>query len=226
MPHHHVTGQHVQKASAALHERRWLDAAIELKEAIKLNPNNAQAYLELGFLTYGKLGTLEEARTLLEKAIELDPKSGDAHLYLAIVLWRLADNISAEHHFLRAAKLMPNPALAHATFGDCLCCKDRFVEGEEQFLLALGRDPECAPALRDYARLLLLLDRDAEAELLFKKALKVSDDRWSNHRYGAFLAKFPDRKEEAERLLLRAVELDPEYTEAIRDLQELRQRSH
>lgn len=213
---------HFRRALAAIESGNWKQASSELRQAIDLNPAHAPALQELGWLTYGKVGTPEESRKLLEAALRIDSSLGDAEMYLGIVLGHLGMTRDAEDHFRRSIVLLTDSALASATYATFLAEQGRFGEAELEFRNALDRDPALLPGLRDYARLLAILRREDEAESLFKRAFEIDpDDKWTHHRYGAFLSRLPGREAQAEQLLRRAVEKDPAYRQAREDLEAL-----
>ena len=53
---------------------RWKDALAAYKESLRLNPDNAQTYLNLGFVYY-ELGCDREAQEAFEKASKLQARS-------------------------------------------------------------------------------------------------------------------------------------------------------
>jgi tetratricopeptide (TPR) repeat protein len=61
------------------------EAATEYREAIRLDPQMADAYRNLGFLEWNE-HQLEPARDALNKAVELSPNDSFAHYYLGRVL--------------------------------------------------------------------------------------------------------------------------------------------
>jgi len=59
---------------ALARQGRWKDALAAYKESLRLNPENAQTYLNLGFVYY-ELGYDREAQEAFEKASKLQARS-------------------------------------------------------------------------------------------------------------------------------------------------------
>lgn len=217
------------EASAAAHYQRGLEAmgarelerAIsEFRQTIELNSRHAEAFQELGFATYGSGGSLEDARTYLEAAIQIRPLLGDAHLYLGIVLNRLKRHDDSEAHFRMALSLTDIPAMYHSTFAEeFLWHNSRYGEAEEHFKAALRHDPNCTMTLRDYARMLACHGRDEEASRLFTRAIKLDpSDRHAIHAYNEFLRELECEDHDPDDCLRAAIDSDPDYIEGIRCL--------
>lgn len=206
----------------AKHHNDLVQAGGHFQAAIDLNPHYAEAYGELGAISYA-LGNFEDAAKQLRQAIDLDPPQGNPHLFLALTLGELKRHDDAEIEFQKAIVNSHAPAVAQAAYGNYLGSLQR-PEAEQAFKSALEHDPECLLALRDYARLLASVGRDAEAEALFRKALEIQpDSAVTNLRFGRFLSGMADRLKEAVAHLRRALELDPglrEAQEALDDLAE------
>src|SRR5215831_5079932 len=102
----------------------------------------------------------DEAVTLFETALALDPKSADAATWLAVTLaFRVTDEMSdfPEEDLHRAEKLVaqalassPNSALAHYVKGQVLFAQSRCAEAIPEYERAISLDRSRAPA---YARL-------------------------------------------------------------------------
>ncbi|RAH13794.1 MAG: hypothetical protein CMB56_006850 [Methanobacteriota archaeon] len=69
---------------------RYEDSIKIFQSAIKLRPNEPYAYILLG-QNFRAQGNNIKARTFIDKALELDPKSNDANLQLAILFEKLGD---------------------------------------------------------------------------------------------------------------------------------------
>jgi tetratricopeptide (TPR) repeat protein len=54
------------------------------RKAVEVNPNEAEAYINLGIVLYD-CGKLEEAIAQYQQALHLDPKRADAHYHLGII---------------------------------------------------------------------------------------------------------------------------------------------
>ena len=52
---------------------QWMEAAAAYKESLRLNPDNAQAYLNLGFVYY-ELGYDREAQEAFDRASKLQAR--------------------------------------------------------------------------------------------------------------------------------------------------------
>ena len=76
--------------------------------AIELDPNHFEANL-----TYGRLllleGHPESALPKLNRAVEVDPESSEAHGFLAVAYQRLGKLQDAERERARAAQLRAQP---------------------------------------------------------------------------------------------------------------------
>lgn len=195
---------------------RQLEAAREaLRDAVAAAPDHAEAWAELGWITYVLELGLGEAARCLERGVRLDPYDGMAHLYLGIVSNRRDQQEVSEAHFRLALGLTDDPALVHAFFAEeFLWGNGRYGEAEEHFRAALDADPDLVLALRDYARMLTCHGRDGEAMEMFQRALRAdpSDER-TREAYDAFLIDLVAEDRDPDDCLRAAVERDPEYIE-------------
>ncbi|MFA5684232.1 MAG: type IV pilus biogenesis/stability protein PilW [Lysobacteraceae bacterium] len=117
---------------------RQVDA--ERREAAVL-----QVKLGQGYLTEGDLGT---ARDKLQRALELDPGSVDAHTLMAVLNERINRPNVAESFYRRATELKPEDGAVNNNYGAFLCTGGRFAEAEPYFGRAISdpfyRTPEVA----------------------------------------------------------------------------------
>lgn len=93
----------------ASHEALWSDA-------VRKFPTNARALNNLA-MAYMQQGRLDEARALLDHAIELRPRVGTLRTGLAIVCIELDDMPCAQGALASSLALNPNSAMAHFTSG-------------------------------------------------------------------------------------------------------------
>ena len=203
-------------------EGHYRAAHNDLRKAVEVAPEHAEAWSELGWLTYGLGMGLDEAERCLERAIRLDPHLGMAQLYLGVVLHRQDEKEAAEARFRLALGLVEDIALVHAVFAEeFLWRNSRYGEAEQHFRAALSIDPDLVLALRDYARMLACHGRDAEAKELFSRALRADPtDMHTKEAYGEFLAELVADDRDPDECLREAIKKDPQYTCGIQCLQE------
>ena len=92
---------HLENAKEYIAQERYKEASLELKNAIKLNPDNDAAHLELGKV-YLKLEEVPMAIQSYDTAVKKNPDNMEAHLKLGQVLL-LAKNTMAAR---KAAKII------------------------------------------------------------------------------------------------------------------------
>ena len=95
------------------------DAEFSYRKAIKLNPDYADAHLNLGNILID-LGKLQEAEVSTRKAIELNPNFAKAHSNLGNILRNLGKLQEAELSYRKAIKLNPDYANAHYNLANSL----------------------------------------------------------------------------------------------------------
>jgi tetratricopeptide (TPR) repeat protein len=84
-----------------------------LEEALaraKREPDSARAQFDVGTLQYAR-GQLNDARTALERAVELEPENGDAHYMLGLVYEDLERLDDARRAFESARRHTDNQML-------------------------------------------------------------------------------------------------------------------
>jgi adenylate cyclase len=122
---------------------RYFEAAIEK------DPRASSAYAYLANLYIAAMGEVlprSEVRTriqeLVQRALELDPKSPEAHTARGNQALQLeGDWARAEAEFLTAIRLNPSSMPAHAWYGILLRSLGRFEDSLRQLELALELDP-------------------------------------------------------------------------------------
>ena len=107
----------------------------------------ASQYIRLG-IGYMQEGRFELALSRLQRALELNPESAEAHDALGVLHERLGRYDLAQEHFENAIRLQPQLSAAHTNFGSFLCRQGRVEEAEQQFAAAVANplyeNPEIA----------------------------------------------------------------------------------
>jgi DNA-binding winged helix-turn-helix (wHTH) protein/TolB-like protein/Tfp pilus assembly protein PilF len=171
------------------------------QQAIKLDPNYAEAYVGLanaymrignvwGFLSPRE--TFPKAEPILKKALELDQSLADVHASLATYkLYYEWDWAGAETEFKRAIELNPNVGKAHHEYATLLQVSGRFDEAVAERELARKLDPLSPNAVATVGYPHYYAGRYDEAIKYFKQALELDPNfSWSHLWMGqAYLEK-------------------------------------
>ena len=219
MPYLHLarTNERLGLAEAARAARRRFEqlrpAHEEIdrhRQAVRANPDRAEPYNGLG-LALAEAGRLEEARILLEKALECDAEFAKAHNNLANVLQRLGDAATAIEHYCRALQLDEDMAESHYGMGMSLHSQGM----REAALRSLRRAIELRPDyIKAHINLGILLDklgRAADAVTHFRRAVDLApgDARAANNLVIALTraGRFDEAQGQLERTQERQVDL-------------------
>jgi Tfp pilus assembly protein PilF len=141
--------EQVKKASAALEKNETKQAIGYLNEAVKLYPQFAEAYSELGSL-YLKTGELDKAEEALRKTLQLNEKNPTAQLNYGIVLLNQRKMYEAEKQLEKAVLADENAATPHMYLGIALLGLNYPDYAEKEFLkaISLKNDEKLAQAHR------------------------------------------------------------------------------
>lgn len=116
------------------------EAVIHYREAIRLNPLDANAQNNLG-MTLGQLGRLDEALAHLRKALVIRPDFPDACNSVGNILSMRGEYAEADRYFLEAIRLDPNYWKARVNLAENLLAQGRREESAVLLREALGQDP-------------------------------------------------------------------------------------
>ena len=118
------------------------DASLEhvLKESLKLNPKNDQAYLWLGWF-YHDQGQLLQAEECFKKAMELNPRNDQTYLRLGCVYHDQGQLLQAEECFKKAMELNPRNDQAYLLLGWLYLRQGQPLKSEQCFKKALELNP-------------------------------------------------------------------------------------
>lgn len=137
-----------------------------------------EAYTRLGF-QYLQTGSLLDAKTFFQRALELNSNHAEAHNGLALAFQLEGDDDLSEEYFRRATRLAPDSAMMHNNFGAFLFAKKRYKEACVELSRAT-EDPfyqSRAQAFENLGRCYRHISRDAAARHAFERSLQISPNR-------------------------------------------------
>ena len=133
-------------ARGIAHERggRWKDAETDFLAALKLAPEQPYVMNYLGYSWVDQGINLDEARRMIERAVQLRPNDGFIVDSLGWVLYRLGDYAGAVGQLEKAVQLQPTDATINDHLGDAYWRVGRVQEARFQWRRALSMKPESA----------------------------------------------------------------------------------
>ena len=123
-----------------------------LRKLIELKPDHAQAYNALGYTLADRNLRLEEARTLIEKALKLSPDDAFITDSMGWVQFRLGNLPEAVEHLRKAFAVRPDPEIA-AHLGEVLWKMGKRDEAESLWQDAIKKAPSNETLLGTIKRL-------------------------------------------------------------------------
>jgi tetratricopeptide (TPR) repeat protein len=126
---------HLARGKDLYREKKYDEAIAEYDEAIRLDPKNAEAYLQRGIAYSGK-GDEDRAFAEYNLAIQINPNYAEAFHYRGIIYQGKGDNALAIADYTQAIRINPN--LLYAYF-----LRGMIREGNKDFDLAIADYTHC-----------------------------------------------------------------------------------
>jgi adenylate cyclase len=214
----YLKGLHASRRPAGGIEGGITESIGFFEEAIRRDPRFSLAHsalantlITLAGITIAPADAFPRARALVNRALELDPQSADAHTARGnLALQSERDWVLAEREFERAIALNPSHAVAHYWFAILLGILQRFDQALEEARTAAGLDP-LWPSPRSAIVSIYIQRRD------YPTALALAEDRLAQNPTDSaaqldlgFLYVHAGRKEDARRLTEQGNENDEE----------------
>ena len=169
-PHH--ARARINLGEALMNEGRTEEAAAALSEALRIDPRDGFAYLNLG-KAYVALEQVGRAVPLLQRAVEFveDPRFREA---LGHALFLQGDHAASAPQFEKALEQDPTNPFLHCRLAHALAQLERREEALAHFREALRLEPELQEAHLRLATLLLELGQPGEALQHSLRALEIA----------------------------------------------------
>ncbi len=142
------------------------------KKAVRINPNNAEAYYNLGN-AYLSQGRLAMAAGEYSKAIRAKPNYAKAYGNLAVALAQMGWLDKAIENFRRVAELEPNSPDAYFNLAGALADKGLLGEAIDNLRKTIELAPMDSAARNDLAKLLLRKGQTEQAAAEYEQVLKI-----------------------------------------------------
>jgi superkiller protein 3 len=139
---------------------------------------------------------LDESKTYLDKAIELDPKNGRAYFELGVLYNRQLKQADAEAAFGKAVKFSPGESRFWYAYGEIFRVQERNDEAISAYRKAVELEPPYPKALGKLGGLLVDKKQYDEAEPLLIQAIRKDDKNAVSYWYlgKAYAAKRKNRQ--------------------------------
>jgi len=171
-------GNYVANANlgAALIEQDKFDQAVEqLQLAIQINPNCAEAYLNLADV-YRKLGQYADAIQVYNSVIQVRPAYAPAYYELGNTYDRLGQYQQAVEAYISALKIKPDYIQAYSNLGVAYGRLGQWQNEIDACSKAIKIDPAFADAHNNLGVALGQLGRFPEAIQAFRRAIQLNPD--------------------------------------------------
>lgn len=158
---------------------QWDRAEADFRAALALNPDRPEVLNYLGYSLVEKQIKLDEALSMIQRAVAARPDSGYIRDSLGWVLYRLGRYGEASAQMERAAALMPVDPVVNDHLGDVFWAVGRYREAEFQWKRALSFvDPEDLDSEADPDRIRRKLEMGLDRVLAEEGAepLKLAND--------------------------------------------------
>ncbi len=182
-------------------------------QSIKLYPNNAIAYCNLGIILKTP-ESLKKAELFTRKAITLKPDFIEAHTNLGLILLSQGKLEEAEVSFRKTIELKPDYANGNCNLGGLLIEQGKPKEAELFIRKAIELNPNDVNAVANLGLILLDQGKLEDAESYSRKAINLKPDYANAYANLAGVLKSLGKLDEARLSILKAIELEPEFARA------------
>ena len=194
------------------------DAAIRsYKKALKINPDYADAYSNMGNALKDK-GDLEAAIQSYKQALKIKPDYAQAYNNMGNALKDKGDLEAAIQSYKQALKIKPDYAQAYSNMGNALKSQGDVEAAIDSFKQALKIKPDYAQAFNNMGNA-LSEKGDLEAAIEnYKQALKIKPDYVQAYNNIAIALKDKGDLEAAIDSYKQVLKIKPDYAEIYRNL--------
>jgi predicted O-linked N-acetylglucosamine transferase (SPINDLY family) len=193
------------------------DALASFRQAVKLHPDFAQAWLELG-KSQRVVGQTDEAIACFERAAVLWPDHPDLHCELGLLLMQQGAMRDAVARFEQALVLQPDSVAAYNNRGLALLNQGQLEEARLSFEQALYLTPDLAGVHNNHGLALLNQGRPHDARASFEQAIRLEPNLADAHNNLGLALEAVGRPDDSLGCYERAVLVDADHPGALTNL--------
>lgn len=191
-----------------------LNEAIECyRQAVSINPDFAEACLNLGFALHGQQ-LFEEAETYLRQAIRINPQMEDAFYLLGNLAQKQGDLEVAIENFNRALELRPDFEIVYRDLYQCLLQSGRIGAARRLLEKAISVNPDSADFHLLLGNLFASEKEPVKAISCYQKVLSIQPDNAEVHCLLGDIFSNCNQYDEAIASYRNALALQPDYADA------------
>jgi superkiller protein 3 len=202
-----------RQGNAAQAAGNYSQAETIFRQVIRINPQDALAYYNLGTALYDQ-GKLEEAITYYQKAIQLNAKFAGTYIVLGAALYKQGKLEEAIAYYRQAIQLDPKFAGTYYNLGTALYDQGKLEEAITYYQKAIQLDPKYAGAYNSLAIALSNQGKLEEAITYYQKAIQLDPKYAGAYINLAIVLSNQGKLEEAITYYQKAIQLDPKYAGA------------
>ncbi|MEO5722391.1 MAG: tetratricopeptide repeat protein, partial [Chthoniobacterales bacterium] len=200
-----------------LHRGRNEEAIGHFEEALRLDPNYAEAHYNLGNALF-RLGRIDEARARYVRALQLFPDYASARNNFAVLLLQTGEIPAAVEQLEAVVKIAPRDAAARQLLGSALLQIGRPEEAISQLRAALEIDPHSSAAHSRLAAAYFQLGRIDEASAQAERLVATNPKSPAVLTEAGLILAALGQDAPARVLFEKALQLDPQNAEAHHNL--------
>ena len=191
---------------------KYSEASIQFVNAIKLDPNDADAHYRLG-RTYVKIADWPHAYEEFKRVLELQPDNYAAHFDLAKLLIASGTLNLAQEETDLFLKKQPNDARGYFLAGSLLAAQANFPQAIAEMQKAIALNPSDWNSYFNLALMQMKNNQPDLAEASFKKAIEVNPKASDPYSMLGNFYQFRGQFGDAEREFNAAIQTDPQNPE-------------
>lgn len=152
-----------QSGALLIQEARWNEAEAVLKDALDSSSNDAATYIQLCWLSYYRGDGVDAALSVLRKAINLYPETGELYYHAGLLTSREGRYDEAEVWLRQAVDRNPEHSDWYLTLANIWRYRGDFDRAAQAYRQVIERFPNYAPAYFELAWAYKQLDQPEDA---------------------------------------------------------------